>query len=117
MNSWFLVVSKKKCPGNFDFDTTSDTLVSNATFPGSFVFAAITKFKLFYGCPRPFQSPTREASRPTQRGGLGGRSPPSERKVLAFFWLSKKCMVQGRGYQTDPMVDAPMEKMHMLHTP
>ena len=44
MKSWFLVVSETTFPGNFDFDTTSDTLVSNATFPGSFVFAAITKF-------------------------------------------------------------------------
>ena len=80
MKSLFLVVSESKFPGNFDFDTTSDTLVSNATFPGSFVFATRTKFKFFYGCPRPFQSPTREASRPTQRGGLGGRSPPSEKQ-------------------------------------
>ena len=75
MKSWFLVVSKTKFLGNCVFDTTSDTLVSNATFPGTFVFAAIKKFNLFYGCPRPFQSPTREASRPTQMGGSGGAEP------------------------------------------
>ena len=44
MKSWFLVVSKTKVLGNFVFDATSDTLVSNATFPGNFVFAAIQKF-------------------------------------------------------------------------
>ena len=44
MKSWFLVVSKTKFLGNFVFDTTSDTLVSNATFAGNFVFAAIKKF-------------------------------------------------------------------------
>ena len=84
MKSWFLVVSKTNFLGNFVFDTTSDTLVSNATFPGNFVFAAIKQLYFFYGCPRPFQSPTREASRPTQRGRLGGRSPPSEKKSVNF---------------------------------
>ena len=44
MKSLFLVVSKTKFLGIFDFDTTSDTLVSNATFPGDVVFAAIKKF-------------------------------------------------------------------------
>ena len=34
-----LVVSEWTFPGNVHFDTTSDTLVSNGTFPGSFVFA------------------------------------------------------------------------------
>ena len=43
MKSWFLVVSKTTILGSFVFDTTSDTLVSNATFPGNFVFAAIKK--------------------------------------------------------------------------
>ena len=49
-----------------------------------FCFCCNQKVQLLYGCPRPFKPPTREASRPTQRGGLGGRSPPSE-KTNWFF--------------------------------
>ena len=80
MKSWFLVVSKTKCLGNFVFDTTSDTLVSNGTFPGSFVLAANTKFKLCL---------FRQVSFPVNHGGLQadyyggvwGAEPPSETKV------------------------------------
>ena len=85
---------KNRIPGFVVFDTTSDTLVSNATCPGSFVFVARTKFKLFYGCPRPFQSPTREASRPTQRGGLEGGAPPV-RKQFEFCMAVQE--VPGKG--------------------
>ena len=44
------------------------------------LFHLVQQFKVqtFVGCPSPFQSPTREASRPTQMGGLSGRQPPPQ---------------------------------------
>jgi hypothetical protein len=63
--------------------TTSDAPVPNGKCPGTVPFGPRNKFTFCVGCPRLFQSPTREAPRPTRRGGLGdgSPSPPREKKV------------------------------------
>ena len=83
MKSWFLLYQNEHFQ-EIHFDATSNTLVSNGTFLGSFHFAANNKFKLLL---------FRQVSFPVNHGGLqadyyggsGGRIPPVKQKIKLDF--------------------------------